>query len=323
MTDKKIRVLIAKPGLDGHDRGAKIIARALRDAGMEVIYTGLHQTPEQIAETVIQEDADAVGLSILSGAHMTLVPRVVQLLREQGVPGTFFVLGESIERHRHALAVIRDCGHVIGLHGDRHRPFSSAEHAAKELTRCAGRISEYLSGTPWFRPPYGMGDWPVPGFAGPVGWHAQGQDWNIIYRHGQTVHACVDAIMQRLIERDGGIVLLHDFASATEFVPAGLTERALAIFVAQAEGRWEDVRREFDENMRDKLDAARLAAGWAHTIAMIGNLERIGDPFAFQADDYTLVNVPLHFEAAEATGRVTFDLAAKVAGLFIRPAAAP
>ena len=72
-----IRVIIAKPGLDGHDRGAKIIARALRDAGMEVIYTGLHQTPEQIVETVIQEDADAVGLSILSGAHMTLVPRVL------------------------------------------------------------------------------------------------------------------------------------------------------------------------------------------------------------------------------------------------------
>ena len=78
-------MVVAKPGLDGHDRGAKIIARALRDAGMEVIYTGLHQTPEQIVETVIQEDADAVGLSILSGAHMTLVPRVVELLREQGV----------------------------------------------------------------------------------------------------------------------------------------------------------------------------------------------------------------------------------------------
>src|SRR2546423_9804629 len=75
--EKKIRVVVAKPGLDGHDRGAKIIARALRDAGMEVIYTGLHQTPEQIVETVIQEDADAVGLSILSGAHMTLVPRVM------------------------------------------------------------------------------------------------------------------------------------------------------------------------------------------------------------------------------------------------------
>ena len=84
-TKRKIRVVVAKPGLDGHDRGAKIIARALRDAGMEVIYTGLHQTPEQIVETVIQEDADAVGLSILSGAHMTLVPRVVELLREQGI----------------------------------------------------------------------------------------------------------------------------------------------------------------------------------------------------------------------------------------------
>jgi methylmalonyl-CoA mutase, C-terminal domain len=79
-----VRIVIAKPGLDGHDRGAKIVARALRDAGYEVIYTGLHQTPEQIAETAIQEDADAVGLSCHSGAHMTLFPRVVQLLREQG-----------------------------------------------------------------------------------------------------------------------------------------------------------------------------------------------------------------------------------------------
>ena len=88
-SSKKIRVVVAKPGLDGHDRGAKIIARALRDAGMEVIYTGLHQTPEQIVETVIQEDADAVGLSILSGAHMTLVPRVVELLKELGVAEVF------------------------------------------------------------------------------------------------------------------------------------------------------------------------------------------------------------------------------------------
>jgi methylmalonyl-CoA mutase C-terminal domain/subunit len=80
----RIRVVIAKPGLDGHDRGAKVVARALRDAGMEVIYTGLHQTPEQIVETVIQEDADCVGLSVLSGAHMTLFTRVIELLRERG-----------------------------------------------------------------------------------------------------------------------------------------------------------------------------------------------------------------------------------------------
>ncbi|KWX02551.1 methylmalonyl-CoA mutase [Carbonactinospora thermoautotrophica] len=78
-----IRVVVAKPGLDGHDRGAKVVARALRDAGMEVIYTGLHQTPEQIVETAIQEDADAIGLSILSGAHMTLFARVLELLRER------------------------------------------------------------------------------------------------------------------------------------------------------------------------------------------------------------------------------------------------
>jgi len=93
---RKIRVVVAKPGLDGHDRGAKIIARALRDAGMEVIYTGLHQTPEQIAETVIQEDADAVGLSILSGAHMTLVPRVVELLREQDAGDVVVTVGGTI-----------------------------------------------------------------------------------------------------------------------------------------------------------------------------------------------------------------------------------
>ena len=92
----KIRVVVAKPGLDGHDRGAKIIARALRDAGMEVIYTGLHQTPEQIVETVIQEDADAVGLSILSGAHMTLVPRIVELLREQDVDDVVVTVGGTI-----------------------------------------------------------------------------------------------------------------------------------------------------------------------------------------------------------------------------------
>ncbi|MDQ1710365.1 MAG: isobutyryl-CoA mutase small subunit [Frankiaceae bacterium] len=83
-TGGRIRVVVAKPGLDGHDRGAKVVARALRDAGMEVIYTGLHQTPEQIAETAIQEDADAVGLSILSGAHMALFPRVIEVLRERG-----------------------------------------------------------------------------------------------------------------------------------------------------------------------------------------------------------------------------------------------
>jgi methylmalonyl-CoA mutase C-terminal domain/subunit len=93
---RKIRVVVAKPGLDGHDRGAKIIARALRDAGMEVIYTGLHQTPEQIVETVIQEDADAVGLSILSGAHMTLIPRVLELLRERDVDDVVVIAGGTI-----------------------------------------------------------------------------------------------------------------------------------------------------------------------------------------------------------------------------------
>ena len=84
MSDRKLRILVAKPGLDGHDRGAKVVARALRDAGFEVVYTGLHQTPEQVVQAVVQEDADAVGLSLLSGAHLTLVPKVVKQLADAG-----------------------------------------------------------------------------------------------------------------------------------------------------------------------------------------------------------------------------------------------
>ena len=93
MNERKIRVLVAKPGLDGHDRGAKVIARALRDAGMEVIYTGLRQTPEMIASAAVQEDVDAVGISILSGAHNTLCPRIVQLLRDNGMDDTLVLVG--------------------------------------------------------------------------------------------------------------------------------------------------------------------------------------------------------------------------------------
>jgi methylmalonyl-CoA mutase C-terminal domain/subunit len=93
---RPIRVVIAKPGLDGHDRGAKIVARSLRDAGREVIYTGLHQTPDQIVATVVQEDADAVGLSILSGAHMTLVPRIMELLAAEGADDVLVIVGGTI-----------------------------------------------------------------------------------------------------------------------------------------------------------------------------------------------------------------------------------
>jgi thioesterase domain-containing protein/peptidoglycan/xylan/chitin deacetylase (PgdA/CDA1 family) len=158
---------------------------------------------------------------------------LARVLRAEDVTGTFFVLGESVERHGEALDTIRDCGHVIGVHADRHRPFRSAEHAAEEIGRCAERIGSYLTGTAWFRPPYGMGDWAVPGFAGPVGWHAHGRDWDITYRHGQTVEACVDAIADRIISRNGGIVLLHDFVSATEFVPARLTETDLDLRIVE------------------------------------------------------------------------------------------
>jgi methylmalonyl-CoA mutase, C-terminal domain len=93
MADRRIRVIVAKPGLDGHDRGAKIVARALRDAGMEVIYTGLRQTPEQISNAAVQEDADVVGISILSGAHNTIIPRICQLLREAGMQDVLVIVG--------------------------------------------------------------------------------------------------------------------------------------------------------------------------------------------------------------------------------------
>ncbi|GAB4491024.1 MAG: cobalamin B12-binding domain-containing protein [Anaerolineales bacterium] len=114
MTERKIRVLVAKPGLDGHDRGAKVVARALRDAGMEVIYTGLRQTPEMIAEAALQEDVDAVGLSILSGAHMALVPRVLELLRANGQQNVKVFLGGIIPDEDSAR--LKEIG-VSGIYG--------------------------------------------------------------------------------------------------------------------------------------------------------------------------------------------------------------
>jgi len=114
MTERKIRVLVAKPGLDGHDRGAKVVARALRDAGMEVIYTGLRQTPEMIAEAALQEDVDAVGLSILSGAHMALVPRVFELLRANGQERVKVFLGGIIPDED--VLLLKKMG-VAGIYG--------------------------------------------------------------------------------------------------------------------------------------------------------------------------------------------------------------
>jgi methylmalonyl-CoA mutase C-terminal domain/subunit len=114
MGDRKIRVLIAKPGLDGHDRGAKVIARALRDGGMEVIYTGIRQTPEMIAEAALQEDVDVVGLSILSGAHTYLVPRIIELLREAGMDDVLVTVGGIIPDDD--VKMLRDHG-VTGIFG--------------------------------------------------------------------------------------------------------------------------------------------------------------------------------------------------------------
>ena len=129
---RKIRVVIAKPGLDGHDRGAKIIARALRDAGMEVIYTGLHQTPEQIVETAIQEDADAVGISILSGAHMTLVPRILELLRENEADDVLVIVGGTIPGDDAEELRSRRRG---DLHARARRPARSSTSSASACRR--------------------------------------------------------------------------------------------------------------------------------------------------------------------------------------------
>ena len=113
-TERKVRVVVAKPGLDGHDRGAKIIARALRDAGMEVIYTGLHQTPERIVETALQEDVDVIALSILSGAHMTLFPRILELMRENGLEGVLLTGGGIISKDDMAELQKMGSGRLFG-----------------------------------------------------------------------------------------------------------------------------------------------------------------------------------------------------------------
>ncbi len=126
MTEKKIRVLVAKPGLDGHDRGAKVVARALRDAGMEVIYTGLRQTPEMIAEAALQEDVDAIGLSILSGAHMALAPRILELLKVNGQSNVKIFLGGIIPDED--VPQLKALG-ITGIYG----PGTSTEDIVREV----------------------------------------------------------------------------------------------------------------------------------------------------------------------------------------------
>ncbi len=130
---RKIRVLIAKPGLDGHDRGAKVVARALRDAGMEVIYTGLRQTPEMIAEAALQEDVDVVGLSILSGAHMALFPRIMKLLKEKGLDDVLVVAGGIIPDED--VPALKEMG-IRGIFG----PGTSTEEIVKFIEEEIGRL---------------------------------------------------------------------------------------------------------------------------------------------------------------------------------------
>ena len=132
MDEKKIRVLVAKPGLDGHDRGAKIVARALRDAGMEVIYTGLRQTPEMIAEAALQEDVDVVGLSILSGAHMALAPRIMELLKANGQEQVKVFIGGIIPDED--IPRLKELG-ITGVYG----PGASTETIVKEITETVQR----------------------------------------------------------------------------------------------------------------------------------------------------------------------------------------
>ena len=126
MLDKKIRVLVAKPGLDGHDRGAKVVARALRDSGMEVIYTGLRQTPEMIAEAALQEDVDVVGLSILSGAHMALAPRIMDLLRANGQTNVKVFIGGIVPDED--IPQLKEMG-IAGVYG----PVASTEDIVKDI----------------------------------------------------------------------------------------------------------------------------------------------------------------------------------------------
>ncbi len=132
MTERKIRVLVAKPGLDGHDRGAKVVARALRDAGMEVIYTGLRQTPEMVAEAALQEDVDAVGVSILSGAHLVLVPRIVELVRKNGQNDVVFFVGGIIPEED--IPVLLKSG-VSAVYG----PGTSTVKIIEDIQKLTGR----------------------------------------------------------------------------------------------------------------------------------------------------------------------------------------
>ena len=135
MEEQKIRVLIAKPGLDGHDRGAKVVARALRDAGMEVIYTGLRQTPEMISESALQEDVNVIGLSILSGAHMALVPRIMKLLHENGQDDILVFLGGIVPDED--IPRLLDIG-VGGVYG----PGTSTEKIVKDIREAVTKISQ-------------------------------------------------------------------------------------------------------------------------------------------------------------------------------------
>lgn len=135
MSEQKIRVLVAKPGLDGHDRGAKVVARALRDAGFEVIYTGIRQTPQMIAEAALQEDVDVVGLSILSGAHMTLCPKVVDLLRAQGQEDVLVVVGGIVPNDD--VEKLKQAG-IAAVFG----PGASTQDIADFITRTVGQPVE-------------------------------------------------------------------------------------------------------------------------------------------------------------------------------------
>ncbi|MGW8224385.1 MAG: cobalamin B12-binding domain-containing protein [Anaerolineales bacterium] len=135
MSERKIRVLVAKPGLDGHDRGAKVVARALRDAGMEVIYTGLRQTPEMIVEAALQEDVDVIGLSILSGAHMALVPRVLELLQANDLADIKIFVGGIIPDED--VPHLKDLG-VVGIYG----PGTLTEDIIRDVRQAIDGISE-------------------------------------------------------------------------------------------------------------------------------------------------------------------------------------
>jgi peptidoglycan/xylan/chitin deacetylase (PgdA/CDA1 family) len=158
---------------------------------------------------------------------------LARLLRRENIPATFFVLGESVDLYPGVLGEIRACGHRIGLHGDEHEAFTQKGTARGQLDRCREKVRGFLGDEVWFRPPFGREDLGVEGYRGPVGWEADGEDWEITYGQRTSISDCVEMIVSRLHATDGGIVLLHDYAPPSEMKRKQLRESDLNLQVVE------------------------------------------------------------------------------------------